>query len=277
LKGRVLIIAGSDSSGGAGIQADIKTVTALGGYAMTAITALTAQNTQGVQGVVGVDPDFIKQQIHSCLDDIGADAIKTGMLHSIPVIEAVSEVLKARCRDIPVVVDPVMVAQSGAVLLPAEAVNIISRDMALIADVITPNVPEAEKLIGMKINSPEDMRAAATMLMTLGSKAVLLKGGHLDTTRNIIDVLASDDGLTVYEDSRLPVTETHGTGCTLASALATGLAQGLPLGVAVARARAFVRKAMITAPGYGSGQGPLNHAHSIVVPGDDPRDEVGGN
>ncbi|MGO1118401.1 bifunctional hydroxymethylpyrimidine kinase/phosphomethylpyrimidine kinase [Rhodovibrionaceae bacterium A322] len=265
MKGRVLIIAGSDSSGGAGIQADIKTVTALDGYAMTAITALTAQNTQGVQGVVGVDPDFIKQQMHSCLDDIGVDAIKTGMLHSIPVIEAVAEVIKERCQDIPVVVDPVMVAQSGASLLDPAAVNVMSRDMALVADVLTPNVPEAEKLSGMTVKSPEDMREAADMLMTLGPKAVLLKGGHLESLKKVTDVLASDSGQIVFEDERLKVTETHGTGCTLASALATGLAQGMSLKHSVVRARSFVQEALKAAPGYGKGQGPLNHCHSVGI------------
>ena len=178
--GRVLIVAGSDSGGGAGIQADIKTVSALGGYAMTAITALTAQNTLGVEGVFGVDPAFIRKQMALVLDDLGADAIKTGMLHSAPVIEAVAAELAARGGGIPLVVDPVMVAESGAPLLEPEAVGALNRDLLVRATLLTPNLMEAEKLTGMTIGDLEGLRQAATMLRTLGPEAVLVKSGHLE-------------------------------------------------------------------------------------------------
>ncbi|SMF32607.1 hydroxymethylpyrimidine/phosphomethylpyrimidine kinase [Tistlia consotensis] len=261
-RGRVLIVAGSDSGGGAGIQADIKAVTALGGYAMTAITALTAQNTLGVEGVVGIEPAFIRQQIAVVLDDLGADAIKTGMLHSAPVIEAVAAELELRGRGIPLVVDPVMVAESGASLLDPTAVGALNRDLLVRATLLTPNLPEAEKLTGMTIADLEAMRQAASMLRTLGAESVLLKGGHLvgDT---IHDVLATEAGLEVFTDTRLPARGSHGTGCTLASAVACGLAQGLGLRDAVLRARAYLREAIRTAPGLGRGNGPVNHGHTV--------------
>lgn len=261
-RGRVLIVAGSDSGGGAGIQADIKAVSALGGYAMTAITALTAQNTLGVEGVFGVDPAFVRQQMAIVLDDIGADAIKTGMLHSAPVIEAVAAELDQRGRNIPLVVDPVMVAESGASLLEPKAVAALTRDLLVRASLLTPNLPEAEALAGMEIADLEAMRQAAAMLRTLGAEAVLLKGGHLpgDT---IHDVLATADGVEVFTDQRLPARGSHGTGCTLASAIACGLGQGLGLRDAVVRGRAYLREAIRTAPGLGRGQGPVNHLHTV--------------
>ncbi|MEX2629436.1 MAG: bifunctional hydroxymethylpyrimidine kinase/phosphomethylpyrimidine kinase [Tistlia sp.] len=261
-RGRVLIVAGSDSGGGAGIQADIKTVTALGGYATTAITALTAQNTLGVEAVFGVDPAFIRRQMAVVLDDLGADAIKTGMLHTAPVIEAVAAELAARGRGIPLVVDPVMVAESGATLLDPAAVGALNRDLLVRATLLTPNLPEAEKLTGMAIADLEAMREAAAMLRTLGPEAVLLKGGHL-AGETIHDVLATEAGLEVFTGSRLAALGSHGTGCTLASAIACGLAQGLGLRDAVARARAYLREAIRTAPGFGRGHGPVNHGHTV--------------
>lgn len=262
LKGRVLIVAGSDSGGGAGIQADIKSVTALGGYAMTAITALTAQNTLGVEGVLGVEPAFIRKQIAVVLDDLGAEAIKTGMLHSAPVIEAVAAELAARGRGIPLVVDPVMVAESGTELLDPGAVGALNRDLLVRATLLTPNLPEAEKLSGMRIVDLDDMRQAADMLRTLGAEAVLLKGGHLPG-ETIHDVLATAEGVEVFTDSRIAARGSHGTGCTLASAIACGLAQGLGLRDAVARGRAYLREAIRTAPGFGRGHGPVNHGHTV--------------
>lgn len=261
MKGRVLIVAGSDSGGGAGLQADIKTVTCLKGYAMTAITALTAQNTQGVYGVSGVDPAFIQQQMRVVLNDIGADCIKTGMLHDTPTIEAVAEVL-SEVPEIPVVVDPVMVAQSGAVLLEAEAVRTINRDLMPHATVITPNVPEAEKLAGLEIRTTQDMDFAAQTLITLGVPAALVKGGHLKS-QMASDVLASQGDMHVFESPRIDTQSTHGTGCTLASGIATGLAQGMDLVGAVERAREYLQEALRTAPGYGRGNGPLNHAVTV--------------
>jgi hydroxymethylpyrimidine/phosphomethylpyrimidine kinase len=221
MTGRVLIVAGSDSGGGAGIQADIKTVTALGGYAATAVTALTAQNTEGVFGVMPVDPAFIRRQMELVLEDIGADAIKTGMLHDAAVIDAVSDVLDGLDGRIPVVVDPVMVAQSGASLLEAEAVQTLTRRLVLRATLMTPNVHEAERLTGMTIRSVADMKQAAAMLLTIGCRAVLLKGGHLDGD-TVVDVLASEEEILLFENPRIDTPHLHGTGCTLASAIATG-------------------------------------------------------
>jgi len=256
-RGRVLVVAGSDSGGGAGIQADIKTVTCLGGYAATAVTALTAQDTCGVHGVQGVDPAFIQQQMRVVLDDIGADCIKTGMLHSAPVIEAVAEVL-AEVPDIPVVVDPVMVAQSGHSLLEPDAVRTLVRDLAVKATILTPNRPEAEKLAGMEVHTAQDLGHAARTLLTLGTRSALAKGGHLhgDT---LTDVLADPEGTIQLEDARIDTDQTHGTGCTLASAIAAGLAQGMELRPAVMRARDYLRQALASAPGFGQCQGPVNH------------------
>src|SRR5215471_1514216 len=179
MRGRVLIIAGSDSGGGAGIQADIKTVTMLDAYAATAITALTAQNTEGVFGVLPIAPDFIRRQIEVVLDDIGADAIKTGMLHDLPVIETIAAVLDERAPGIPLVVDPVMVAKGGARLIDPDAVDTLKRLLIARAEVLTPNLPEAEILCGMAIGGPTEMRAAGEILLALGCRAVLVKGGHL--------------------------------------------------------------------------------------------------
>ncbi|MDH3240309.1 MAG: bifunctional hydroxymethylpyrimidine kinase/phosphomethylpyrimidine kinase [Alphaproteobacteria bacterium] len=265
---RVLIIAGSDSGGGAGIQADIKTVTALGGYAATAITALTAQNTLGVQGIFPVDPAFIEDQIAAVLDDIGADCIKTGMLGDAAVITAVVKALEERAPDIPVVVDPVMVAKGGASLLAAEAVEVLKSRLLPRARLATPNIPEAEALLGEKIGGPQDMEAAALALLDLGPEAVLLKGGHLEGDL-LVDLLVDRAGLIQrFEGARIESRHTHGTGCTLASACAEGLARGLALGPAVARARAYVRQAIATAPGLGGGHGPLNHGHTVGTFGD---------
>ncbi len=235
MNGRVLIVAGSDSGGGAGIQADIKTVTALGGYAATAITALTAQNTLGVFAIVPVEPSFVRQQMDAVLGDIGADCIKTGMLHDEAIIAAVAESLAAVPR-VPLVVDPVTV--------------------------VTPNIPEAEALLGRRIG-PGDMHNAAAALAALGAKLVMLKGGHLPGN-TVRDVVVEGEESWVLEIPRIDTRHTHGTGCTLASAIATGLAQGMAPRAAIARAHAFVQQAIRTAPGYGQGHGPLNHAHTMV-------------
>ena len=259
---RVLIVAGSDSGGGAGIQADIKSVTALGGFATTAITALTAQNTQGVFGVVGIDPAFIRRQIQVVLDDIGTDAIKTGMLHDAAVIDAVADELAQHQDRIPIVVDPVMVAQSGASLLETAALATLSRRLPPLATLLTPNLPEAEKLLGITIDSVAAMESAATQLLELGSRAVLLKGGHM-AGETVVDVLASVSGLERFESPRIETRHLHGTGCTLASAIATGLAQKLSLRDAILRARAYLQAAIQAAPGLGQGSGPLGHGHTV--------------
>jgi hydroxymethylpyrimidine/phosphomethylpyrimidine kinase len=262
MKGRVLIIAGSDSGGGAGIQADIKTVTTLGAYAATAITALTAQNTIGVQGILPVSPDFVKRQIESVLSDIGADCIKTGMLLDHGVIEVAGETIEKAAPAVPLVVDPVMIASTGARLLDPRALDALERRFIARAALVTPNAPEAEALTGQRIAGLDDMRRAADALLRAGAKAVMVKGGHVagDTVRDLI--VTADDGF-ILEAERIDTHHTHGTGCTLASAIAAGLAQGLALRPAIERAHAYVQEAIRAAPGLGGGHGPLNHAWMI--------------
>ncbi|HEV2188953.1 MAG TPA: bifunctional hydroxymethylpyrimidine kinase/phosphomethylpyrimidine kinase [Stellaceae bacterium] len=262
MKGRVLIVAGSDSGGGAGIQADIKTVTMLGAFAMTAITALTAQNTEGVFGVLPIDPAFIRQQMEVVLDDIGADAIKTGMLHDAPVIEAVTAVLEEHAASVPLVLDPVMVAKGGAPLIQTDAIETLKRRLAPRAAVLTPNLPEAEILSGRRIGDLAAMREVARALLGLGCRAVLLKGGHLPGDM-VHDLLVTEAGIREWQSKRLDSRHTHGTGCTLASAIAAGLAQGMTVEAAVERARDYVQRAIASAPGFGRGHGPLDHAHPL--------------
>lgn len=259
MRGRVLIVAGSDSGGGAGIQADLKTCLALGAYASTAITALTAQNTLGVHGVLPVPPEFIRQQMGVVLTDIGADVVKTGMLGTAAVIETVLGVLDG--RGLPLVLDPVMVAKGGARLLDPAALDALRRLIPL-ATVLTPNVPEAEALLGRAIPDHAAALDAAEGLLQLGAHAVLLKGGHLPgpVAR---DILMTAAGCEVLENPRIDTPHTHGTGCTLASGIAAGLAQGLVLSRAVRRARAYVQAAITAAPGFGAGHGPLNHAVTL--------------
>ena len=262
MQGRVLIIAGSDSGGGAGIQADIKTVTSLRGFAATALTALTAQNTLGVHGVHPVPLAFIAQQIEAVLTDIGADVVKTGMLGTSEVIETVCTALERFGAGIPVVVDPVMVAKGGHALLADEAVATMRRRLLPKAFVLTPNLPEAAALTGMSIGSVAEMRVAASVLLSLGVPAVLLKGGHLPGDE-LVDLLATPDGVEAFTAARIETRHTHGTGCTTASAVAAGLAQGLSLRDSVIRARADVRAAIAGAPGYGGGHGPLDHGVTV--------------
>jgi len=262
VRGRVLIVAGSDSGGGAGIQADIKTISMLGAYAATAITALTAQNTEGVFGVLPIPPDFIRRQIEVVLDDIGADVIKTGMLHDAAVIEAVAAVLKEHAAALPLVVDPVMAAKGGARLIEPEAIDALKRLLIARAEIVTPNLPEAEILCGATIGDVSEMRTAGETLLGLGCRAVLVKGGHLPR-ETVSDVLVTRGGAKVWESPRITTRHTHGTGCTLASAIAAGLAQGLHVEAAVDRARNYVERAIAGAPGLGRGHGPLDHAHPL--------------
>lgn len=263
MRGRVLIVAGSDSGGGAGIQADIKAVTALGGFAMTAVTALTAQNTQGVFGIHAVPPDFVQQQMRLVLDDLGADCLKLGMLHASDLIRAVAAVIAEKAAAVPLVVDPVMVAKGGAALLDPAALDDLKRHLVSRATVVTPNLPEAELLAGVTIKDLADRRRAAAAILALGAKAVLIKGGH-GAENPLIDLLVEAGGKeTQFTSQRLDTRHTHGTGCTLASAIAASLAQGLALSAAVERARGYVHEAMRTAPGFGSGHGPLNHAVTV--------------
>ena len=262
MNGRVLIVAGSDSGGGAGIQADIKTVPMLGAFAATAITALTAQNTEGVHGVLPIDPAFIRLQMEVVLDDIGADAVKTGMLHDAAVIDTVASVLEERAPTVPLVLDPVMVAKGGAPLIQLDAIETLKTRLVPRATVLTPNLPEAEILCGYTIGDVAAMREAARALLGLGCGAVLLKGGHLDGDI-VHDVLATAADFQEWTSPRIATRHTHGTGCTLASAIAAGLAQGMAVAAAVERARDYVQRAIASAPGLGRGHGPLDHAHPL--------------
>lgn len=262
MKGRVLVVAGSDSGGGAGIQADIKTVTALGGYAMTAVTALTAQDTKGVTAVHTAPPAFVAEQIRVTLDDIGADAVKTGMLADAAIIAAVADVLDALAGGIPWVIDPVMVAKGGDRLLAQDATEALAARLVAKAAVVTPNLAEASALTGRAVDAVADMEAAGRALVAMGAKAALVTGGHLpgDT---MTDVLVTGGTSKRFDGLRIDTRHTHGTGCTLASAVACSLAQGMGVEAAVERAREYVLEAIRTAPGFGSGNGPLNHAHTV--------------
>ena len=257
LRGRVLIIAGSDSGGGAGIQADIKTVTMLGGYAATAVTAITVQNTLGVQQVYPLPAALIAAQGQAVLQDIGADAIKIGMLGAVAVIEAVVDLLAA-WPAIPTVIDPVMIAKGGHSLLPHEATAALVALMVPCASLLTPNAPEAAALTGWEVNTTDDLRRAGERLLRMGAAAVLMKGGHVPG-ETIIDLLITPTGETSFAGPRIETRHTHGTGCTLASACAAGLAQGLDLTTAVAQAWSYVSQAILSAPGFGAGHGPLDH------------------
>jgi hydroxymethylpyrimidine/phosphomethylpyrimidine kinase len=264
MKPRVLVVAGSDSGGGAGIQADIKTITMLGGFAMTAVTALTAQNTLGVDEVLAVEPRFVGQQMKSVLTDLGADAIKTGMLGSARVIEVVADMCESLAFGVPLIVDPVMVAKGGARLLDKGAHEALVLRLLPLASLVTPNVPEAEILTGMSITTLRDMERAADALLGLGPSAVLMKGGHLEGD-TVVDILRTADGAEHrFESPRIVSRSTHGTGCTLASGIAAGIAEGLTLQGSVARARDFVIKAIELAPGLGRGHGPLEFAHPLL-------------
>ncbi len=257
-RGRVLAIGGSDSGGGAGVQADIKTITAFGGYAMSAITAVTAQNTLGVQSIRVLPPALVQAQARSALDDLGAEAIKTGMLPTAPIVEAVAG-LRAVAPSALFVVDPVMAASSGQPLASVRAIRALRALLIPVADLLTPNAPEAAALTGLAIASTDDLRRAGEALLRAGAKAVLMKGGHIAGPR-LVDVLMTDRGESVFEGLRMETRHTHGTGCTLASACAVGLAQGMPLAAAVERAINYTREAIRRAPGFGAGAGPLHHA-----------------
>lgn len=262
--GRVLTIAGSDPSGGAGIQADIKTITMLGGYASAAITALTVQNTQAVYSVHPCDPQLVYDQIITVLSDIGADAIKTGMLGDAMTIKAVDLALTDNGYDGALVVDPVMIATSGSKLLADDAITLMRNIMVPRSTVLTPNIPEAEVLTGHKINDRQDMEIAGHQILDLGAEAVLMKGGHLEGDK-VIDILMIRQGVqAVFERPKIATKQTHGTGCTLASAVATGLAKGMALNDAVEQAVNFVDQAIKKAPNLGQGHGPLGHAQVSV-------------
>lgn len=261
--GRVLIVAGSDSGGGAGIQADIKAVTCLGGYAMTAIAALTAQNTQGVTNIHDVPADFVAEQMRVVLSDLGADVIKTGMLNKPDVIAAICDVLESDAPGVTLVVDPVMIAKGGAALMADEAHGLLVDRLIPKAFILTPNIPEAEALTGVVIKTDDDAEKASRKLLEMGPDWILLKGGHLEG-ETVLDRLFGPAGESyIFESPRINTPHTHGTGCTLASSIATGLAQGLGVPDAVDRGRRYVLEAIKTAPGFGTGHGPLNHGHTV--------------
>lgn len=259
MKGRVLIVAGSDSGGGAGIQADIKTVTALGGYAMTAITALTVQDTRGVHAVHAAPLDIVAAQIAVTLDDIGADAIKTGMLGDAATVETVATTLDAHSRGAPLVVDPVMIAKGGHALLAPSGVDAVRTLMLPRAALVTPNAPEAEALTGAPVSDVAGQTRAGEKLLALGAKAALVKGGHIAGPL-VRDVLVTGAGAVTFESPRIDTRATHGTGCTLAAAIAAYLAQGERLPEAVRLAREYLMEAIRRAPGLGAGHGPVDHA-----------------
>jgi hydroxymethylpyrimidine/phosphomethylpyrimidine kinase len=261
--GRVLVVAGSDSGAGAGIQADIKTIAALGGYATTAITAITAQDTRGVHDVMRVPPELVRRQMEVVLDDIGADCIKTGMLHDAAILAAVVDIVVAKAATIPLVVDPVLVASDGTRLMDEDALEILKRSLIPLTTVLTPNAPEAAALTGIAVDDLDAMQRAAEALVGLGAGAALVKGGHVDGD-TVRDVFFDGRTATVLESERIMTRHTHGTGCTLASAIAVGLAQGMPPLAAIRRARAYLTAALDTAPGLGNGRGPMNHMHVLA-------------
>ncbi|HXQ45518.1 MAG TPA: bifunctional hydroxymethylpyrimidine kinase/phosphomethylpyrimidine kinase [Caulobacteraceae bacterium] len=261
--GRVLAIGGSDPSGGAGIQADIKTITALGGYAAAAITAITVQNTRGVTAVHPVPAAVVVAQARAVLDDVGADAIKIGMLGSAATVEAVAELMAETAA--PLVIDPVLASTSGAPLLDPDAFEGLMRRLLPLAALLTPNAPEAERLTGLSIATTDDLRRAGAALLTAGVRAVLMKGGHI-AGESVTDILMTPDVDLLLTSQRIETRHGHGTGCTLASACATGLAQGLTLAEAARRAHDYVAEALRRAPDLGGGSGPLDHAWPLRDP-----------
>jgi len=262
-KSKILIIAGSDSSGGAGIQADIKTVTALGSYAMTAVTAVTVQNTKGVSAVIPIKPKEIGKQILFTCKDIKPNAIKIGMLHSSQVIMSVVNALK-KVKTSKIVLDPVMVAKGGARLINQSAIKTLKDKLIKKAYLITPNIPEAEVLTKTKINNLEDMINAANILIKFGVRNVLLKGGHRKS-KYMEDVLLNRKEIKIFKNKKIKTRNTHGTGCTLSSAIATFLSCGKPLKKSCELGIKYVNQAIGSNPNYGKGHGPINHLNSIII------------
>ena len=262
----VLVIAGSDPSGGAGIQADLKTLTSFGVYGMTAITALTEQNTKGVSGIFEIPLDFVVKQINCCLSDIEANAIKIGMMHNANLINGVYEALKNNQiignKKIKIILDPVMVAKGGHRLLKSDAVNALKTFIKKTNPVLTPNIPEAEILTGIKINSFADMEIAARKIINLGVSYVILKGGHMNTPI-MSDLLMGKQVVHQIETKKIETNHTHGTGCTMASAIAAGLAKSLEIKEAFLNAHFYVNQAILRSPRFGNGHGPINHSFNI--------------
>jgi len=262
-KSKVLIIAGSDSSGGAGIQADIKTVTALGSYAMTAITAVTSQNTMGVKSIVAIEPKEISNQIIFTSRDIKPNAIKIGMLHSSKVIDVVTKSID-NIKIKKIVLDPVMVAKGGAKLIDEKAIKSLKSKLINRVFLITPNIPEAEILTNTKIKTKEDMIFAANKLIEYGAKNVLIKGGHLDQ-KSVQDIFVNKFEIKTFNSKRYRTKNTHGTGCTLSSAITTFLSCGKPIKKSCELGIKYVNSAIKTNPKYGKGHGPINHINTISI------------
>ena len=260
-KSKVLIIAGSDSGGGAGIQADIKTVTSLGSYAMTAVTAVTAQNTMGVKKIIPIPAKNVQKQITMILDDIGVDAVKIGMLQNTSIIKCVHNILKKyRLKNI--VLDPVMFAKGGTKLINSNSIANLKKLLLPLSKLVTPNIPEAEVLTGYSISNKEDMIKAVKKILNMGPKNVLLKGGHLKN-KMIFDILATSKGIKIFSKRKIKTKNTHGTGCTLSSAVATCISQKKNIFKSCKISLNYVNQAIVTAPGYGKGFGPLNHLVSF--------------
>ena len=262
-KSKVLIIAGSDSSGGAGIQADIKTVTALGSYAMSAVTAVTIQNTTGVASIVPINYKQISKQIEFTSKDIRPDAIKIGMLHSSGVINSIVKSLK-KIKVKKIVLDPVMIAKGGARLIDDRAINILKRKLIKNVTLITPNIPEAEILTNIKIISLKDMIHASNILLNFGAKNVLIKGGHFKS-KIVKDVLVNKKEINIFKNKRITTKNTHGTGCTLSSAITTFFSCGKSLKKSCELATKYVHNAIGSNLNYGKGHGPINHLNSILI------------
>ena len=262
----VLVIAGSDPSGGAGIQADLKTLTSFGVYGMTAITALTEQNTRGVAGIFEIPLDFVMKQINCCLSDIGANAIKIGMMYNAELINGVYETLdKNKIIDdkkIKIILDPVMVAKGGHRLLKNDAVNALKHFINSANPILTPNIPEAEILTGMKIDNFKDMKIAGEKILNLGASHVILKGGHMNT-QIMTDLLMGEKVTHQIETKKIVTKHTHGTGCTMASAIAACLAKSYNIKKAFNKAHFYVNQAIIKSPKFGNGHGPINHSFNI--------------
>ncbi|MBD1161595.1 bifunctional hydroxymethylpyrimidine kinase/phosphomethylpyrimidine kinase [Pelagibacterales bacterium SAG-MED15] len=263
IKSKVLIIAGSDSSGGAGIQADIKTVTSLGSYAMTAITAVTSQNTTGISSIISIPENEIMRQIEFTSKDIKPDAIKIGMLHSSKVIYAVIKSLK-KIKINKVILDPVMVAKGGAKLIDNKSINILKSKLIKQINLITPNIPEAEILTKTKINSVNDMINSGRMLIKMGAKNVLIKGGHLKN-KVVYDIFLNKNEIKIFKNKKINTKNTHGTGCTLSSAITTYFSCGKPLKKSCELAIEYVNHSIRNRPNYGKGFGPINHLSIIKI------------
>ena len=262
-RSKILIIAGSDSSGGAGIQADIKTITSLGSYAMTAITAVTSQNTTGVKSIVGIEPKEISKQILFTCRDIKPDAIKIGMLHSEGVIRSVIKALKSIAVS-KIVLDPVMIAKGGAKLIDKKAINLLKKQLIKNVSLITPNIPEAEILTNLKIKNTQDMIQAAQVLLSMGARNILIKGGHLKS-KIVKDIFVNKHEINFFSNKKLKTKNTHGTGCTLSSAITTFFSCGKLLNKSCELGIKYVNKSIRSNPNFGKGHGPINHLNSITI------------